>query len=139
MRIGRNFQTLKPSLDLPNRANLVVLDADLSSDCRLRAFEGDFPNALSKWDRRTGYGFDGGWVSVTYFILVNSFAPFLIARQNEQFTTTHVRRDPYHLYVHYAGLIPRVLDTRIKSVRDISHTLGRAARGCDSPTPGLLF
>ena len=42
------------------RPELVVLDADLASDCRIRAFELAQPDALRRGrDRRAGHGLDG--------------------------------------------------------------------------------
>jgi transketolase len=104
------------------RPELVVLDADLASDCRVRGFE------LAYADRFVEVGIAeqdlvstaAGLARQGFLPVVNSFASFLASRANEQIynQTSEGTRVVYAL--HYAGLIPAGPGKSHQSVRDIS-------------------
>lgn len=102
--------------------NLVVLDADLSSDCRLREFEQKFPerfieNGIAEQDM---VSMAGGLARQGLLPVVNSFASFLAARANEQIYNNACEKSHIIYAMHYAGLIPAGPGLSHQSVRDIS-------------------
>jgi transketolase len=104
------------------RADLVVLDADLASDCRIREFETTFPerfieNGIAEQDMVSTAGglARQGWLPV-----VNSFASFLASRANEQIYNNATEQTKIIYAAHYAGLIPAGPGKSHQSVRDIS-------------------
>jgi len=104
------------------RKDIVVLDGDLTADCRLRAFEQKFPerfieNGIAEQDM---VSMAGGLASQGLLPIVNTFASFLGARANEQ-TYNNACEQTKIIYVcHYAGLIPAGPGSSHQSVRDIS-------------------
>jgi transketolase len=102
--------------------HLVVLDADLASDCRVRAFELAFP------DRFVECGIaEQDMVSTASAIarqgflpVVNSFAAFLASRANEQIYNQASEGTRVVYTLHYAGLIPAGPGKSHQSLRDIS-------------------
>lgn len=106
----------------PRFPNLVVLDADLSSDCRLRAFEQQFPdrfieNGIAEQDM---VSMAGGLARLGLLPVVNSFAAFLAARANEQIYNNACEQSHIIYVLHYGGLIPAGPGASHQSVRDIS-------------------
>lgn len=106
----------------PQFPNLVVLDADLSSDCRLRVFEEKFPerfieNGIAEQDM---VSMAGGLARQGLLPVVNSFASFLAARANEQIYNNACEKSHIIYAMHYAGLIPAGPGVSHQSVRDIS-------------------
>lgn len=104
------------------REDLVVLDADLTSDCRLRAFEKTFPerfieNGIAEQDM---VSMAGGLARMGLLPVVNSFASFLTARANEQIYNNAGENTKVIYACHYAGLIPAGPGKSHQSVRDIS-------------------
>ncbi|MDH7487329.1 MAG: transketolase C-terminal domain-containing protein [Anaerolineae bacterium] len=104
------------------REELVVLDADLAADCRLRAFEEKFPerfieNGIAEQDMVT---MAGGLALQGLLPVVNTFAAFLAARANEQIYTNACERTKIIYVCHYAGLIPAGPGQSHQSLRDIS-------------------
>jgi transketolase len=104
------------------REDLVVLDADLSADCRLRAFEAKYPerfieNGIAEQDM---VSMAGGLALQGLLPVVNTFAAFLAARANEQIYTNACERTKIIYVCHYAGLIPAGPGQSHQSVRDIS-------------------
>ena len=104
------------------RTDIVVLDADLAADCRIRAFEDAFPhrfieNGIAEQDM---VSVAGGLAKFGLLPVVNSFASFLAARANEQIynNATEGRKIVYAF--HYAGLIPAGPGKSHQSIRDIS-------------------
>lgn len=102
--------------------NLVVLDGDLSSDCRLRSFEEKFPdrfieNGIAEQDM---VSMAGGLARQGLLPVVNSFASFLAARANEQIYNNACESGHIIYVMHYAGLIPAGPGSSHQSVRDIS-------------------
>lgn len=102
--------------------NLVVLDADLSSDCRLRYFENTFPNrfienGIAEQDM---VSMAGGLARMGLLPVVNSFASFLASRANEQIYNNCTERSKIIYACHYAGLIPAGPGKSHQSIRDIS-------------------
>lgn len=104
------------------REDLVVLDADLSADCRLRAFESKYPerfieNGIAEQDM---VSMAGGLALQGLLPVVNTFAAFLAARTNEQIYNNTCEQTKVIYVCHYAGLIPAGPGQSHQSVRDIS-------------------
>ena len=102
--------------------DLVVLDADLSADCRLRAFEAKYPerfieNGIAEQDM---VSMAGGLALRGLLPVVNTFAAFLAARANEQIYTNACEQTKIIYVCHYAGLIPAGPGQSHQSIRDIS-------------------
>ena len=101
---------------------LVVLDADLASDCRVRPFE------LAEADRFVENGIaEQDMVSMAAGIarhglvpVVNSFASFLASRANEQVYNQASERTKVIYAMHYAGLVPAGPGKSHQSLRDAS-------------------
>jgi transketolase len=104
------------------RRDLVVLDADLSSDCRLRGFEAAYPerfieNGIAEQDM---VSMAGGLALHGLLPVVNSFASFLASRPNEQIYTNGSEKTKIIYVCHYSGLIPAGPGQSHQSLRDIS-------------------
>jgi transketolase len=104
------------------RPDIVVLDADLSSDCRLRYFEYNFPdrfieNGIAEQDM---VSMAGGLAKMGFLPVVNSFASFLASRSNEQIYNNCTEKNKIIYACHYAGLIPAGPGKSHQSIRDIS-------------------
>jgi len=104
------------------RPDLVVLDADLSADCRLRRFEQAYPerfieNGIAEQDM---VSMAGGLARHGLLPVVNSFASFLSARANEQIYNNACEQTKIVYVCHYAGLIPAGPGQSHQSIRDIS-------------------
>jgi transketolase len=100
---------------------LVVLDADLASDC-IRPFELAHPGASTSRHRRarTWSRRQPGWRDTACFPVVNSFAAFLAARANEQIYNQASEGSKVVCALHYAGLIPAGPGKSHQSIRDVS-------------------
>ena len=107
------------------RDDLVVLDADLASDCRVRAFELAFPerfleSGIAEQDMvSTG----AGLARHGLLPVVNSFASFLASRANEQIYNQASEGSKVVYALHYAGLIPAGPGKSHQSVRDTQRLL----------------
>jgi len=104
------------------REDIVVLDADLAADCRLRGFEKEFPqrfieNGIAEQDMVSTAG---GLALQGMLPVVNSFAAFLASRANEQIYNNACERSRIVYVCHYSGLIPAGPGQSHQSVRDIS-------------------
>jgi transketolase len=104
------------------RKDIVVLDADLAADCRLRAFESKYPerfieNGIAEQDM---VSMAGGLALQGLLPVVNTFAAFLAARANEQIYTNACEQTKIIYVCHYAGLIPAGPGQSHQSIRDIS-------------------
>ncbi len=104
------------------RDDIVVLDGDLTADCRLRAFEQQYPrrfieNGIAEQDM---VSMAGGLASQGLLPVVNTFASFLGARANEQVYNNACEQRKIIYVCHYAGLIPAGPGSSHQSVRDIS-------------------
>jgi transketolase len=102
--------------------HLVVLDADLASDCRVRAFELAYPNrfvecGIAEQDMVSAAA---GLARHGFLPVVNSFASFLASRANEQIYNQASEGSKVVYALHYAGLIPAGPGKSHQSVRDIS-------------------
>jgi transketolase len=102
--------------------DLVVLDADLASDCRVRAFELAHPHrflecGIAEQDMVSAAA---GLARHGLLPVVNSFASFLAARANEQIYNQASEGSKVLYALHYAGLIPAGPGKSHQSVRDIS-------------------
>lgn len=101
---------------------LIVLDADLASDCRLRNFEYNLPeqfieNGIAEQDM---VSMAGGLARMGLLPVVNSFAAFLASRANEQIYNNATELTKIIYAFHYGGLIPAGPGKSHQSVRDIS-------------------
>ncbi|HXG58409.1 MAG TPA: transketolase C-terminal domain-containing protein [Thermoanaerobaculia bacterium] len=101
---------------------LVVLDADLSADCKIRGFEAEFPdrfieNGIAEQDM---VSMAGGLARHGLLPVVNSFASFLAARANEQIYNNATEGSKIIYACHYAGVIPAGPGKSHQSIRDIS-------------------
>lgn len=102
--------------------HLVVLDADLASDCRVRAFELAFPErflecGIAEQDMVSAAA---GLARHGLLPVVNSFAAFLAARANEQISNQASEGSKVVYALHFAGLVPAGPGKSHQSVRDIS-------------------
>ena len=85
-----------------------MLDADLASDCRVRAFELAEPdrfveNGIAEQDM---VSMAAGMARHGLVPVVNSFASFLASRANEQIYNQASERTKVVYAMHYAGLDP---------------------------------
>ncbi len=104
------------------REDLVVLDGDLSADCRLRAFENAYPERFIECGiaEQDMVSTAGGLARHGWLPVVNSFASFLAARANEQIYNNASEQTKIIYVNHYAGLIPAGPGKSHQSIRDIS-------------------
>ncbi len=101
---------------------LVVLDADLASDCRVRAFELAFPERFVECGiaEQDMVSTAAGLARQGLLPIVNSFAAFLASRANEQIYNQASEGTKVVYALHYAGLIPAGPGKSHQSLRDIS-------------------
>jgi transketolase len=102
--------------------NLVVLDADLAADCKLRNFASLFPerfieNGIAEQDMVSTAG---GLAKSGLLPVVNSFGSFLASRANEQIYNNSCEKNKIIYTCHFSGLIPAGPGKSHQSVRDIS-------------------
>jgi transketolase len=104
------------------RKDLVVLDADLSSDCRLRGFEAAYPDRFieSGIAEQDMVSTAGGLALHGMLPIVNTFASFLASRPNEQIYTNGSELTRIIYVCHFSGLIPAGPGQSHQSLRDIS-------------------
>jgi transketolase len=108
------------------RDDLVVLDADLTADCRLRGFAQKYPhrfiqNGIAEQDM---VSMAGGLALQGLLPVVNTFANFLAGRANEQIYNNACEQTKIIYCCHYAGLIPAGPGQSHQSVRDVSLLAG---------------
>jgi len=101
---------------------LVVLDADLASDCRIRAFELEYPDrflecGIAEQDMVSAAA---GLARQGLLPVVNSFASFLASRANEQIYNQASEGTKVVYALHYAGLVPAGPGKSHQSLRDVS-------------------
>jgi transketolase len=101
---------------------LVVLDADLASDCRVRSVELEQPSRFIEVGiaEQDMVSMAAGLARQGLLPVVNSFASFLASRANEQIYNQASERTKVVYALHYAGLIPAGPGKSHQSVRDIS-------------------
>lgn len=104
------------------RDDLVVLDADLASDCRVRAFEQAYPDRFVQCGiaEQDMVSTAAGMARHGLLPVVNSFASFLASRANEQIYNQASEGSKVVYALHYAGLIPAGPGKSHQSLRDIS-------------------
>jgi transketolase len=102
--------------------HLVVLDADLAADCRVRGFESAYPERFLEFGiaEQDMVSTAGGLARMGLLPVVNSFASFLAARANEQIYNNAGEGTKVIYACHYAGLIPAGPGKSHQSIRDIS-------------------
>jgi len=101
---------------------LVLLDGDLSADCKLRKFEKMYPdrfieNGIAEQDM---VSMAGGLARMGLVPVVNTFASFLAARANEQIYNNAGEQTKVIYTCHFSGMIPAGPGKSHQSVRDIS-------------------
>lgn len=104
------------------RADIVLLDADLLGDAKLQRFRDQFPeqfieNGIAEQDMASAAG---GLALQGLLPFVNSFASFLCARANEQIYNNASERTKIVYINLYAGLIPAGPGKSHQSLRDIA-------------------
>ena len=110
-------------LDLvERRPDLVVLDADLASDCRIRTVELEQPSRFVEVGiaEQDLVSMAAGLARQGLLPVVNSFASFLASRANEQIYNQASEGTKVIYALHYAGLIPAGPGKSHQSLRDIS-------------------
>jgi transketolase len=102
--------------------HLVVLDADLASDCRVRAFELAYPDRFVECGiaEQDMVSTAAGLARHGFLPVVNSFASFLASRANEQIYNQASEGTKAIYALHYAGLIPAGPGKSHQSIRDVS-------------------
>jgi transketolase len=101
---------------------LVVLDADLASDCRVRGFELAYPDRFLECGiaEQDMVSTAAGLARHGFLPVVNSFASFLASRANEQIYNQSSEGTKVVYALHYAGLIPAGPGKSHQSIRDVS-------------------
>lgn len=104
------------------RPDLVVLDADLASDCRIRPVELQHPDRFVEVGiaEQDMVSMAAGLARHGALPVVNSFASFLASRANEQIYNQATEGTKVIYALHYAGLIPAGPGKSHQSIRDIS-------------------
>lgn len=104
------------------RQDIVVLDADLAADCRIRQFELTFPDRFIECGiaEQDMVSMAGGLARQGLLPVVNSFASFLTSRANEQIYNNATEKTKIIYVNHYAGLIPAGPGKSHQSLRDIA-------------------
>jgi transketolase len=104
------------------RPDVVVVDADLASDCRIRAVELDEPARFVEVGiaEQDMVSMAAGLARQGLLPVVNSFASFLAARANEQIYNQTSEGTKVVYALHYAGLIPAGPGKSHQSIRDVS-------------------
>jgi transketolase len=104
------------------RPEIVVLDADLASDCRVRAVELEQPSRFVEVGiaEQDLVSMAAGLARQGLLPVVNSFASFLASRANEQIYNQASEGTKVVYALHYAGLIPAGPGKSHQSVRDVS-------------------
>jgi transketolase len=104
------------------REDFVVLDADLSGDCRILEFEKKYPQRFIECGiaEQDMVSMAGGMALQGLIPVVNSFASFLASRSNEQIFNNLTEGNKVIYACHYAGLIPAGPGKSHQSIRDIS-------------------
>jgi transketolase len=100
----------------------VVLDGDLSADCKLRNFEKTYPdrfieNGIAEQDM---VSMAGGIARMGLIPIVSTFASFLAARANEQIYNNAGEKTKIIYTCHFSGMIPAGPGKSHQSLRDIS-------------------
>ena len=110
-------------LDLiPQRPELMVLDADLADDCCVRDVEVQYPDRFLEHGiaEQDMVSTAGGLALQGFLPVVNSFASFLAARPNEQIYNNACEGSRIVYACHYAGLLPAAPGESHQSIRDVS-------------------
>lgn len=104
------------------RSDIVVLDADLAADCRVRQFELTYPDRFIECGiaEQDMVSMAGGLARQGLLPVVNSFASFLTSRANEQIYNNATEKTKIIYVNHYAGLIPAGPGKSHQSLRDIA-------------------
>ncbi len=102
--------------------DFVILDADLSLDCKLREFEDSYPERFIECGiaEQDMVSMAAGIALQGLVPVCNSFANFLAARTNEQIYNLLSEGKKVVFACHYAGLIPAGPGKSHQSIRDIS-------------------
>ena len=103
-------------------SDFVVLDADLSGDCRIRKFENQFPDQFIECGIAEQHmvSMAGALARQGKLPIVNSFSSFLVSRANEQIYNNSCERSKVIYACHFSGFIPAGPGKSHQSIRDIS-------------------
>ena len=120
----------------PTHEHLVVLDADLASDCRVRAFELAYPERFVECGiaEQDMVSTAAGLARHGFLPVVNSFASFLASRANEQIYNQASEGTKVVYALHYAGPDPR--RAREVAPERPRHLAARRAAGHDDRAAG---
>ncbi len=101
---------------------IVVLDADLASDCRVRGVEVAYPERFHECGiaEQDMVSAAAGLARQGLLPVVNSFAAFLASRANEQIYNQASEGTKVVYALHYAGLVPAGPGKSHQSLRDVS-------------------
>jgi len=115
---GYGEELLELAVDHPE---IVVLDGDLSMDCKIRGFENNHPgrfveNGIAEQDMVSTAG---GMARQGLLPICNSFSSFLCARANEQIYNNACEGTKVIYAAHFAGMVPAGPGKSHQSVRDI--------------------
>lgn len=104
------------------KKDFVVLDADLSLDCRLREFEDTYPERFIEMGiaEQDMVSMAGGLALQGLLPICHSFANFLASRANEQIYNNYTEKRKIIYACHYAGVIPAGPGKSHQAVRDIA-------------------
>jgi transketolase len=104
------------------RPGVIVLDADLASDCRIRPVELEQPERFVEVGiaEQDLVSMAAGLARQGLLPVVNSFASFLASRANEQIYNQASEGTKVVYALHYAGLIPAGPGKSHQSLRDVS-------------------
>jgi len=125
-KVSKEFVSVeygKALFDLAKRVpNFVVLDADLSADCKIRDFEDHYADRFVECGiaEQDMVSMAAGIAGQGLIPVVNSFANFLASRANEQAYNGLSEESKLIFACHYAGLIPAGPGKSHQSIRDIS-------------------
>ncbi len=104
------------------KEDFVLLDADLSLDCRIREFEDTYPKRFIEMGiaEQDMVSMASGLALQGLLPICNSFANFLAARGNEQIYNALSENRKIIFACHFAGVIPAGPGKSHQSARDIS-------------------
>lgn len=102
--------------------NFVVLDADLSADCKIDEFEQLYPDRFVECGiaEQDMVSTAAGLAHEGLVPVIHSFAAFLASRANEQIYNGETEKRRFIYVCQYSGLIPAGPGKSHQSVRDIS-------------------
>ncbi|PLX15505.1 MAG: 1-deoxy-D-xylulose-5-phosphate synthase [Candidatus Muiribacterium halophilum] len=119
--------------------DFIILDADLSADCKVDEFEKKYPERFVEVGiaEQDMVSMAGGLALQGLTPVVNSFASFLASRANEQIYNNLTEGGKIVYACHYAGIVPAGPGKSHQSLRDAS--LFGAFPNCDIIMPSNAY